>query len=511
MNERFSSKNRKVCYILASLFGVVYIIYCKVTFVELPHMTWFDQIPLADLYYSGKLQISDLFSRYGEHGMLANNLIYLVNVIFFHGTTLFDVYLNDFNVMVSGGLLIYSTIKTLEPRRSMIFWVMVESVFMFSFFQASSGAMETQVRLGLLFFLLAMLMVDQELGENECSKLHFAVTEILIVLSINVFGTLYSFAGVPCVWAIIIFLFFKNRKWGKRSIIIASTYLATIPIYLIEYGDFLRGESGIGASLLSVFLHPIELMKGVFAWYANGVLGWAFHESSIYRATFFLAVGAVVFILTLLSVILFFREQMYKKTWLPLMCIVYGIGVFTLVLLGRADGWEWFSNEWYTVHIKISIASTIWIFAYSSIDKKGMKIGAFSACIFLLAIGIVGNVYTIKRAPSVHNYYVEKQKYLYIDNEADMPVNEAGETPLLHSLNATMNSIDIMKKYNLSVYQYWDAFEACPTTRSTGIKYITGKYDDGWCEQEMRFSVHVDNITKLEVSLNYSPATDNYG
>lgn len=283
-------ENRMICNIVLLLFGLAYFIYCNITYVELPYLTWFDQIPIADLYYSGRLQVHDLFSKYGEHGMLANNIIYLINVIFFHGTSLFDVYLNDLNVFISGVILAYGTIKTLKYRKDAIFWVIAESIFMFSFIQGTSGAMETQVRLGFLLFLIAMLMVDRELQKDNCSKLHFAGTVLLIALSINVFGTLYSFAGVPCVWAIVLFLYLKNKKIDKRNVIIAGVYLVTIPAYLKEYGG-LGGASdrlNVG-SFLSIFLHPIERMKGIFAWYANGVLGWAYHESSTYKVYAFLA------------------------------------------------------------------------------------------------------------------------------------------------------------------------------------------------------------------------------
>lgn len=497
------SINKKICYLILLFFSLVYVLYCNFTYVELPYQTWFDQISIAELYYSGKLQLKDLFSKFGEHGMLANNIIYLINVLFFHGTSFFDVYLNDLNVIISGGILTFAVIKTLEPRKDIAFWITVESIFMFSLIQGSSGAMETQVRLGILFFLLAMLAVDRELQEDKCSKWHFIGTVVLIVLSINVFGTLYSFAGVPCVWAIVFFLYLKNKRLTVRNIIISSVYLLTIPTYLIEYGGLGGGSDKLSLnSFLLVFSHPIEAMKGVFAWYANGILGWAYHESNSYQVNIFLIVGAIVFITTVISVVLFFRFQMYKKTWIPLMCIIYTFGVYTLVYLGRADGWDWFSNEWYTVHIKISLAATIWIYAYIRNNSTFWKIMAWAVAVFFLATGIIGNIYTIKRAPAVHNYFAEKQKYLYVDNADEMPVDEMGLTPLVHSLDATMYSIDIMKKYNLSVYQYWNAYESCPTTQLSDnvVKYIRGRYDDGWCEKEMSFTIHANGISKLEVS-----------
>lgn len=503
MNNRKESKViNTACYAALLLFALTYITYCSLTYVELPYSTWFDQMPLADLYYTGKMRVHDLFSRYYEHGMLANNIIYLINIILFHGITLFDIYLNSLNVIIAGWVLAYSTMKIMDSRKDIIFWLIAEFIFMFSLFQGSAGGMDTQVRMGLLFFILTMVMVDRELCQDNCSRLHFFSTICMIVLSINVFGTLYSFAGVPCVWIIVLYKRVAIGKVKRRHIIISLVYLLTIPVYLIEYGGLggTPGNLGVGRSLSNFY--PIEIIKGLAAWYANGVLGWSFHESHVYREAMFLAVGAMVFVITVVSVVLFVRLEMYKKTWLPLMFIVYPFGVFALVYLGRATGWDWFSNEWYTVHLKISAAAVIWIYAYSYDRIKRFKAGIVGVCILVVAFGIIGNYYTVKRAPAIHNYLVEKQKYLYIDNPSDMPVDETGSTPLLHSLDVTMNSIEIMRKYNLSVYQYWDAYKACSTIRLSDnvVKYISGRYDDGWCEQEMTFLIHTGDISKLEVS-----------
>lgn len=505
-NEKFSGNktfNKRIIAVVA-VFAVYYIWYCNSIMIELPHMTWFDQIPLADKYFSGDIRISDLFSRYGEHGMLANNLLYLFNVIFFHGVTLFDVFINDLNVVICGVIIVYCTLRSLEFRKNSILWITAESIFMFSCMQASSGAMETQVRLGILFFLLAMVSVDRELQDEDIHKMRLLGTIVLIILSINVFGTLYSFAGVPLIWVITFFYALQKKKSKKKNLIISGTYLATIPMYIIEYRWFDLFNGDISGERIS--LSPIVIIKSIFAWYANGVLGWAYHESADYSSKLFLIIGFCVFAATVISVVLFFESKMYEKTWLPLMMIVYSIGVFAMVYLGRATEWEWLSNEWYNVHIKVSIAATIWIYGYCC----NPKILAGGALVFLSILGIVGNAYGIKRAPSVHSYYMEKQKYLFVDDAGDMPVDEEGQTPLLHSLDATMTSISILKKYNLSVYQYWDSFIECPTTGVIGneIKYLSGRFDDGWVEQDVTFVLNTNQATQLQIDY-FSQAEQN--
>ena len=190
------------------------------------------------------------------------------------------------------------------------------------------------------------------------------------------------------------------------------------------------------------------------------------------------------------------------------MCITYSFGVYALVYIGRPLGWSWFTNEWYTVHIKILYAATICIYGYYILncEKKLNKIVAglsIIGIIFMCCLGILGNYCSIKRAPSVHAYYLEKQKYLYISDEDMMPINETGQTPLFESLDKTMNSINIMKKYNLSVYQYWYSYQECESSFSLDgddIVWLNGRYDDGWVEQTSSFKLNTYDSTMLEIS-----------
>lgn len=85
------------------LFGAIYCIYCSYVMLELPFLTWFDQLPLIDKLYTKELSLSDLMNTYGEHGMFGTNLLFLLNCGVFNMSTLFDVYLNDINVIIVAG------------------------------------------------------------------------------------------------------------------------------------------------------------------------------------------------------------------------------------------------------------------------------------------------------------------------------------------------------------------------------------------------------------------------
>lgn len=482
-------------------FSIYYIWYCNSRMVELPHLTWFDQLPLAELLFEGELKISDLFARYCEHGMLGNNILFLFNLCFFNGSTFFDVYINDINVIICGIIIMTYTYITLGEDKNKVIWVIIEGIFLFGSMQGSSGAMETQVRLGILFFLFSMILVDKEFHDDENNLKHLFLTGIVIIASINVFGTLYSFAGIPLIWLISVVNILK-KKYAKKSIVISTVYTITIPMYIYQYKLLeSNGLSSLGNnSLLNVLQHPVQLIKSLLAWHANGVLGWAYHENADYNESLYLAVGFIVLLIVLISIFLYVFYKMYLITWMPLMCIVYSFGVFAMVYIGRPNGWEWTASEWYTVHIKIAMAASIWIYAllWKRVNKMKILI-AFNAILFGI-LGLAGNIYELIRTPYVKQYYLEKQKYLFVENANDMPVDENGQTPLLHSLEMTMDSIDILKKYRLSVFRYWDGYEAYQEEIGKKVIFLDGRYDDGWVENEVCFIYDTDNSSEIEVN-----------
>ena len=78
-------RRKKAVFCILLLASFAYIWYCNAVMTEVPHLSWFDQLPIADAWFQGRLTWKDLISSYhsGEHGMFANHVLYLLNVIWF--------------------------------------------------------------------------------------------------------------------------------------------------------------------------------------------------------------------------------------------------------------------------------------------------------------------------------------------------------------------------------------------------------------------------------------------
>lgn len=232
-------------------------------------------------------------------------------------------------------------------------------------------------------------------------------------------------------------------------------------IYLLEYRLIFFGTdiSGTGGGVFSgVLKFFTDIKMTILSWFsynAGGVLGYSVDLE--HYGTHFLIVGAVIGALLFLSVILFFKKKMFERSWLPLLLIGESFFVFVFTRIGRVQSWQYYCNDWYIVHTKFQMLGIIWIFGtYFSKKEKNQVIYASLSLIMngtLLWLTFLGTSLILTRMPHMENYYVEKQTYLFYDAE-DMPVDEQGNTPLLHNLKKTNQMIQYMKKYNLSIYRY---------------------------------------------------------
>ena len=206
-------KNNKIDRLIIAVFAAGYAIFSVYVMTELPFLTWFDEIPLVEKYYSNSLTIKDMMNTYGEAGMLGTNILFILNTVLLGMQTRFEVFLNVVNVTIVGLICANYTKTIIKHKRICLVSLFMVSFFAFDILQGSSGGMDTQVRLGLMFCILAFYYVDKVLNcktDEEHGRL-LLVAIIFIVLSFNVFGTLYSFAAIPAVFGIILAKYIRKK------------------------------------------------------------------------------------------------------------------------------------------------------------------------------------------------------------------------------------------------------------------------------------------------------------
>lgn len=501
-------RNKEVFVILIA--SILYLIYCNWTMMELPNQSWFDFLPIVNKYFDHSLKFTDMLYRYCEHGMFGYNIILLINVYLFHLTTMFDVYLNVFIVIIAGFLFVYSIKKHLDDKNiSYLIGVILIAINQFTFIQKASGAMETQVRLGILFFIISTIFVnDVFINYKNLTNKKILIVYLLIIISINVFGTFYNFAGLPAICiAGILLIIKKNTPRLKIGSIIICYLLATI-IYIFEY-DIFGSNGAVNSSsqinnIISIFKHPIENFKALLGYNGCGIFGSAVFLDGKISNDIYLIIGIIITLIVFFALYQYFKLKMYTITYLPVFLIAFSFGVFIFVIIGRANyDWTWCLNEWYIVNSKIQYIGVIYILIYYYQNSSKSYIRKYIFYIFSLAFFIIaaaGNFYEIKRAPNIEAYFKEKQPYLFAESKEELPVDENGMTPLLASADMTYQSIEILRKYGLSVYRYYPIYEKYKQE----IKIVDsilyngkvleskGYYEDKWIGKEAELIVYTD-------------------
>ena len=477
-------------------FCVLIILFChSFRMVEMPYETWFDQMPLAEKFYSQTLTLWDLMTTYGEHGMLGTNLLFLFNVSWFNLTTNFDVCLYIFAILIVGIVYMTNIRSSFSTRSNQAAYYVCEfsmCFLVFSVMNGIGGGMNTQVRLGFLFGIVSMHMCNKVMT-GEMPRKYQICTYIIIFLSVNVFGTLYSCGAVSGIALVVLYRLFK-KKAKKSDIKILVLYTVCFVLYFLQYGLLNRANSSTAVLSGGLFKLSslLDMPCGLLAFCGNMVLGYSAVADGLVSDRTYMIIGALVLIIILYAAILYFHKKMYDVTFLPLLLMGYSFSVFVMVSVGRHSG-MWLSNPWYHLHTVPALVAAVWIIAWSIAKCPAVRAKIkWTAIFFILLCSMLGTVIGVKRAPYEKEWDLSKQPYFFAESIDELPVDDNGYTPLLHSPEVTMQSIETMKKYNLSIYRYWNSYEKMCEERGDveKIEKVEGVYDDGWMGKEAIYKVY---------------------
>ena len=459
-----------IFFLVGIMFYCGYAVY---TYYECPFESFISKFYLIDLFYEGDLTFKDLLVPYAEHGQLASCILFLINVHLFNFTTFFDMAVNIFLCVIPMAVvMMFYPIKRLGIKKKGTLYYMallLLTMCMFTCMQQGAGGMSLQVRLGLSSFTVLSVLIDiYIMSEKKSIRLYWIII-LSVFLTLNFWGTAYNFAGIPVTCALLCLLFlggiFLKRQVRFDYIGIVLAHVIAFVLYFFEYNLIGMGASeGTSTGLLSMLMtiNYKELFGGLLCWCSSIFLGRYALEDGHISGNLYLAIGAMVLLLIVVAIVCYFRYKMYEKSILPVLFLGYFFVLYIELFLTRNQvaGWIWFCSSWYWVHTKVASASLIWIFLYSCdkrehaiyVDKVKMALTCVVTigCIFLTMFGTLVN---IKRLPAEKNWIDQKKQYFYVESSEEMPVDESGITPLFHPLDKSMWAIDVLKKYELSLFR----------------------------------------------------------
>ncbi len=519
MRKEIRNRFEYVEYVLYFAFFIYYVYFQHNYWIELPSMSLFEQIQMAEHYLDGTLKLSHLFSAYSEHGMFATNLLFLLNVELFNMTTIFDSIVNIIIVGVFG-LICFKVIKNSFTGVSKDFGyylaITVCGFFSFNIVQGSCSGMDMQVRLGLLFGLFCILEFDKILC-GDISYKRLIKFSVITLLYINVFGTLYCMSITAVLFVVIALKLIVQKRLDKTSYLVVGISIVCWLLYFVEYPtamvstDVALAGQTTSVTVKELFNTITFFIRSLLVYSGSFVLGYDTIVDAWIPTDLYMVVGFIVMELVLWSALRFFRTKQYEKTWIPLMLIGYSYAVFCMLILGRNDlGVEWYASTWYHVHTKTAVIGMIWILLKDASDnRKNFVLVNKVACGIMLFAGLLGVMFTNVRIPYVIEYLENKEPYLYVVDAEDMPVDENGMTPLDHNLDMTMECLEILRENNLSVFsdsENVDKVYMSPAEMLSAGEYmcVQGAWEDGWITTSSEILVKTKEDTHL-VMRGYYP------
>ena len=465
-----TSNSRSAGYVLALLVlgsTVYFLIYTATISANMVHLAWFFHAPMIEHYFEGRQRFSDLTVPFAEHGMFGYNLLLLINVIFFRLNTLFDSYLNVAIVAAVATITAVAYARTFPATRHP--WLMPVlfgpvAFALFSVTQGSSGAMETQVRLGSLAFMVVSFVVDRALFASAKSPgaMTLLAGVALVVGATLLFGTFYSFAWFPGLVAMCLYAAIVRRGTRIYGGGIIATLLLAIPLYFWFYDLKLPANPArIGLMERTTFL-----VQSMLATLSSASVGRTLWEVKIISDRMLLLNGLFVFAAYGYALWLWVRRGVVRVTWLPVLMIASSVGVGLLVAIGRASllDWSWGTSYWYAVHTKFGLAGSLWIFGHviahsrresaPSAGRPRVQLPTAAACSVVIALLCAplafANYVEWQYAPEARGWLESKVRYAFAGTP--MPLDETGRTPFHATPEETMEGMRVFRRYRLTFF-----------------------------------------------------------
>jgi hypothetical protein len=476
--------------------------YIDRTWVNTVWLDGFNLVPLIGRFLDSKWSLGDLFGRFGEHLLAGYAILSLINAKFLS----LDMRLDPVMFLIASSVIaaiVYTDcsriFKTVSSTKLGLIFLPL-GLLSFSLVAPPFMLMSTQFAWGAAIALLIAWFLQQDLGMTPIDVSHSRWWFIGMLIMIPIYFFFLSGAYFPgLVFGLGAMYFCRviiTKNWFMRHMIPLALVIATCIIlyfwYIFWTSELYSGQGSFLNHLVQYFTDISDTLLSYIAGIGSSIVDQhTLEQIPGGNGIGILILGGVMAFIAVISLWLFFKTRMYEKTYLPIYCIFYSLGIITSVRFGRGiiGNWAWLTNEWYSFHYRLLAIGVVWILVYTLIQYlkqirinlvnpvkiKSIQAGfALLAFIFIFDCQAFANLAQWYRGPYIHNWLVEKRNALMFpelfDNPADIvlwPINELSEGRA------------ILEKNKLSCFSPQGLTDVFSNSRD-GILRISGWYDDNW-------------------------------
>ena len=438
--------------------------YTLIATANVPVMDyWRYIVQFVDKLMEGNVTIMDLWEPYSSHRSGISTFLFLINVKWFGLNTQIEILLGAIGTFINCIFLFWIFLKKNQWNTS---WVkcgfILVALCMFNINQWEIVTLEFSLGFSLrILLVLWTFYLFDTLQIRERKKwiiASFSVSMLVVAYLTGSYGpaVLGTFVFISIIYMIV----GKESKWKKCIQNLIIIFFLGAGLIIFFWG--LESNSGSGAtkSFFDILLDG-TLIKGIFLMLGSSVV----HiESNVVsqHPNILLYIGVILFLVYVLAIVLFFRLQIYKKTYMPLMLMAYTACIILVIVYGRSTmfGVEYVRSSRYVCETTLGLAGICWIFLYQiqymmdhRKEKNYLSMVKTVACIcgLVLIMGSIGYSYKVEKgiAP-FRKVYQENLIELMKSGEEltdEQCANFQADTHLVNQ------GIAIMRKYNLGVFR----------------------------------------------------------
>lgn len=439
-----------ICFLFINTFFLIYYLFSatkNVVFMDY----WRLSERLIPLVCNNELTFSDLWSGdWGQRNPLQLAL-FCLNIKYFNLNAMIPVYLGAGTICIYLFLYLQIYIKRVFKPNSMLEQiVMFTPIVLCAFCLNQWEIMETQFSfpyyLRIFMYAIVIYLVDVALMKKKKRQMLLAC--IIMPFATCVLSQLYFWGVLFSVTAILLMISITDKSQRRFSLNFLLYWIIsnTLGIMVYFYG---LGMDTSGGNFI-FFIKSIFSGKAFQAFF--NLLG-----SSILQAkaahwsntSSIVTLGGVLSIIIGLCIYEYYKKKMYFISYMPILCILYGLFSMGAIMYGRMSKYEVssFASSRYTVDTTILWIGCLSVLAYSwqqSRSKIILHIIIFISCSYIVSD------YDIFAQREYKAYYKENIALMCLDIEKytdeDLAIMQANSPDMVR------NGCSLMQQFHLNVF-----------------------------------------------------------
>lgn len=458
--KNYYDYNRLPIWMILIIF-ILSVVWISCSTANVPVMDFWRYIcDLTTKVFRGEFSFSDMWQTMGGHREGFAYLLIALNIRYLHLNLSLWIYIGLILTLISCIFLYnyYKKVIITDYNRNgsydiskILFFIIPLVLFCFNQWEIFTLAFSFSFALRRALYLLMFVLMEKVIfNYNSIKKYMFEIIVLLLFIMLFISGGyLPAFVGA-IIFCFILDSIFNYREKGfvpKQYCFITLVIVFSMIVYSL-------GLSGVpqDTDILNIF--SVELIKGILIMLGSSVVDTSYVDNL--GINFSIYIGIIILVIYLFALFLYFYTKMWKKTYVPIMLILYsGINIF-IINFARASkfGSSYLSSSRYSYETIMGIigVSCILIRYMLSVNFKTKKSKVSIVLIGIISIMLLSSyVAEFRMAKFRKSYQNNLIDIMYnIDSYSDdeLSVFQANEPEQVR------NGVKLMRDYNLGVFKY---------------------------------------------------------